>query len=204
MITSNRPSTSCVIYDLETLSLDPAQGVAVHLSLLPFTTGRFADAPYTVHELLTECRSIKFDIAGQVASGRVICPDTLKWWQTQPAEAQAVLVPDPARDKPLAALFEFWTGAVAADVDWVITRRATIDEPFLKSICAESGNALPYAWWKFRELVSLMDGMVYGQALDDKFIPREAEGVLVPHIAEHDIVTDTFYRMQTLARLLVD
>ena len=180
----------CVIYDFETLSLDPATGVALSLAALPFNTTNF---PYSLKALLEKTFTIKFDVLQQVAMGRTVCPETLNWWQLRTeAKAQEVLVPR-KDDRPVADIPQWWNSRyLNTGTEWFITRRATLDKLLLKSLC---GN-LPYEWWRHRELVSIMSGLTMDSRFDDKFEPAGSV-YLVPHVPAHDIVRDVL-RLQEL------
>jgi hypothetical protein len=189
----------CVIYDFETLSLDVDNGVAVSLAMLNFDTSRFVDQPYEYEELLDYCDTIKYDVEDQVkVHKRVMDPGTLKWWGEQSKEAQALLKPS-SEDVSITKTFEFFTTNAADGVDWFLTRRATLDQPLLKSLCESSGNTMPYSYWKFREVVSLINGLTFGHNIPDNFIPEGLKDKFVAHDPPADISMDVM-RLQTIVQ----
>ena len=191
----------CVIYDFETLSLDVNKGVAINLAMLNFDTDRFVSEPYEYDELLDLCEVIKYDVEDQVrVHKRVMDPDTLKWWSEQSKDAQALLKPSPD-DVSITKTFEFFTTNAADNVDWFITRRATLDQPLLQSLCASSGNTMPYAYWKFREVVSLIYGLTFGHNIRDNFLPSGLEDKFVAHDPSADISMDVM-RLQTIIQAI--
>ena len=192
----------CVIYDFETLSLNVDRGVAVSLAMLNFDTDRFtSEEPYAYEELLDYCDTIKYDVEEQVkVHKRVIDKDTLDWWGKQNEEARAMLKPS-SEDVSITKTFEFFTTNAADNADWFITRRATLDQPLLQSLCATSGNTAPYAYWKFREVVSLINGLTFGHTIRDNFIPEGLESKFVAHDPCHDISMDVM-RLQTIVQAL--
>ena len=79
----------CTIYDFETLSQNPVDGVVISFAMLNYDPMRFEKDPYTYQELVDKCNYIKFDVADQVKSyGRKIEKDTVRWWSEQNKEAQ--------------------------------------------------------------------------------------------------------------------
>lgn len=191
----------CIIYDFETLSLDVNKGVAVSLAMLNFDTDRFTTEPYTYEELLDYCDTIKYDVEEQVkAHNRVIDKDTLEWWSKQNKEAQAMLKPS-SEDVSITKTFEFFTSNAIDNVDWVLTRRATLDQPLLISLCESSGNTMPYAYWKFREVVSLINGLTFGHNIRDNFYPDGLADKFVAHDPSADISMDVM-RLQTIVQAL--
>ena len=90
-----------LIYDFETLSNDPQDGVALCIALLQYDELRLTTKPYGYNELVYQCDMIHFDVQDQVKThGRKIKKDTLDWWSKQNEEAQKLLVPS-AKDIPL-------------------------------------------------------------------------------------------------------
>ena len=60
---------------------------------------------------------------------------------------------------------------------------------------------MPYPWWIIRDTRSMLDGMLWGSGIDNKFIPDGLEEKFVHHDPRHDIVMDVM-RMQTVASAL--
>ena len=85
------------IYDFETMSQDPVNGVVVSFAMLNFDPKRFTSNPYTYNELVDNAKFMKFDVVDQVKNyGRTICKDTVEWWGNQSKEAQKSIAPNPS------------------------------------------------------------------------------------------------------------
>lgn len=192
-----------IIYDIETLSQDQHRGVIVSIALLNFDMSRIKYGPdYSWDELLKSVCFEKFNVEQQVKEyGRKICPDTLKWWQGQGKEAQAQLTPTPT-DQDIKYLYDWFTD-VATNVDIAYTRNNTFDPVFIQFLCEQFGNPLPHKWWVVRDTKSTIDGMTWGQDINDKFIPEGLEELFIAHDPRHDVVMDVM-RLQYLSRLLID
>ena len=192
---------SCLIYDFETLSVDPNTGVAVNLAMLSFDMERFTSDPYTFEWLVDDCKIIKFNVEEQIKKyKRTVDQDTLRWWGQQSKEAQAILKPS-ADDVSITELFDFFVSNVPDNLDRVYTRRASLDQPMMISLCEIAGKTLPYSWWSFREIVSFIEGLTMGSGLRDDFIPEGLESKFIKHDPAHDIAMDVM-RLQTIVQAL--
>lgn len=190
---------NCTIYDFETLSQNPHDGVVVSFAMLNYSEQRFTDNPYSYQELLDKATFMKFDVQNQVTSyNRKIEKDTLDWWNQQNEEAKKQLIPS-SKDKAISELYPFFVCNRATNLEKVYTRRNTFDPIFLSSIMKQTGNPEPYDWWTVRDTISFIDGLSWGVELSDKFIPDGLEDSFMVHNPIHDIAMDVM-RMQTLVQ----
>lgn len=188
---------TCTIYDFETMSQDPVDGVVVSFAMLNYDPHRFAKDPYTYEELLSKCKFMKFDVADQIKSyNRKIQKSTVEWWSQQSKEAQAKIAPKPD-DKSISELHHFFVVNRATNLEKIYTRRNTFDPIFMSSIMKATGNPDPYDWWLVRDTISYIEGLSYGITLDTGFIPEGLEDKFVKHDPCHDIAMDVM-RMQAL------
>lgn len=196
---------SSVIFDFETLSQNPFDGVVLSFAMLNFNKRRFdgADPPYTYQELVSKAKFIKFDVEEQVSSfGRKIQKDTLEWWSNQGKEAQKVLKPSKMRDKSISELYSFFKeNCFQGEITEVYTRRNTFDPVFMTSLMQATGNPEPYDWWLVRDTISYIEGLSYGAGIKNDFIPEGLEDKFVKHDPRHDIAIDVM-RMQVLYQAL--
>lgn len=190
---------TCTIYDFETLSQNPVDGVVVSFAMMNFDPNRFEVSPYTYEELLGKTHYLKFDVEDQVKNyNRKIEKSTLEWWSQQNKEAQAKLAPS-SDDKSIAELYGFFVVNRATNLDKVYTRRNTFDPIFMTSLMKATGNPEPYDWWSVRDTISYIEGLSYGVELDTGFIPEGLEDKFVKHDPTHDIAMDVM-RLQTLVQ----
>lgn len=190
---------TATIYDFETLSQNPVDGVVVSFAMMNFDPNRFADNPYTYQELLDKTHYLKFDVEDQVKNyNRKIEKSTLEWWSRQNKEAQAKLAPS-SNDKSIAELHGFFVVNRATNLNKVYTRRNTFDPIFMTSLMKATGNPEPYNWWDVRDTISYIEGLSYGVELDTGFIPEGLEDKFVKHDPTHDIAMDVM-RLQTLVQ----
>jgi hypothetical protein len=197
--------SNAVIYDFETLSQNPIDGVVLCMALVTFDSTRFFKAGdlYTYDELLHKTKYIKFNVEDQVKNwGRKIQKDTLQWWSERSKEAQELLKPEPD-DKSISELYSFFIKHVKIeDLKVVYTRNNTFDPIFLNSIVTQTGHELPYKWWLIRDTKSTINGMTWGQNdIRDNFIPPGLEDHFVAHDPRHDVVMDVM-RLQYLSNIL--
>jgi hypothetical protein len=189
----------CLIYDFETLSQKPSNGVVVSLAMINYSMQRFISMPYEYDELLEKAQFIKFNVADQVKSyNRKIEKATLKWWDDQTEEAKAQLKPSP-NDRSIADLYNFIVqNTHIHNLKRVYTRRNTFDPIFMSSIMETTGNPEPYDWWLVRDTISFIDGLTIGSDdIRDNFIPDGLKDKFVAHDPRHDVAMDIM-RMQTL------
>lgn len=192
----------CIIFDFETLSSKPHDGVVLSFAMLSYAEVRFnSDHPYSYHELLENCKFIKFDVVDQVKTyGRKIQKDTLEWWGKQNEQAKAVLEPS-EMDQSIADLYDLIVVNKPTNLKKVFTRRNTFDPMFVSSIMEVTGKTEPYPWWDVRDTISYIEGMSFGSGLKNNFIPDGLEEHFVHHDPRHDIVMDVM-RMQSVVQAI--
>lgn len=196
-------NNNAMVYDFETLSQDPTNGVVISFAMLMFNEDRFLDNPYTYEELLSETKYIKFNVEEQVKKYNLsIEKATLDWWSQQNETAKKQLVPR-ATDVSIDELYSFVQTNAASEVPLkkVYTRRNTFDPVFMTSIMKTTGNPLPYDWWLVRDTISTIDGLSWGSGISDKFYPDGLYDSFVHHDPRHDIVMDVM-RLQTLVQAI--
>jgi len=192
---------TCTIYDFETLSTNPVDGVVVSLAMLNFDPDRFIDQAYTYQELVDKCFYMKFDVEDQVKSyNRKIEKDTLEWWGKQNKEARDKLAPS-SDDKSIADLHNFFVVNKPVNLKRIYTRRNTFDPIFMSSVMKATGNPEPYAWWDVRDTISYIEGLVYPQEIKTNFIPEGLEERFVAHDPCHDVAMDVM-RIQTITQAI--
>lgn len=190
----------CAHYDFETLGIKPETAPAACLALINFDTDRFVDNPYTFEELCDITKFIKFDVMEQVEKlGRKIEKDTLNWWMQQDQQVQKLIKPS-ADDVSADNVYSFFVSNLHLMTQKVFTRRASLDQPLLISLCENAGHPLPYSWWDYREIVSYFEGLTYGNNLDTSWIPSEAVG-FKKHDPIHDVAVDVL-RYQIIVQAL--
>lgn len=196
---SFRGIDTCVIYDFETMSENPVDGVVVSFAMASYDPQRFAENPYTYQEILDKTQYMKFDVEDQVKNyNRKIEKATLEWWSQQNKEAQKKLAPS-ADDKSIADLYGFFIVNKPVNLNKVYTRRNTFDPIFMTSLMKATGNPEPYDWWSVRDTISYIEGLSYGVDLNPGFIPEGLEDKFVKHDPTHDIAMDVM-RMQALVQ----
>jgi len=193
-----------LIYDFETLSQRPEEGVAVCIAALNYDSGRFSsDNPYTYQELVDMCGFMKFDVQEQVSKyGRTIQKSTLDWWKKQGAEARKLLQPSD-EDQSIENLYDFYVNKhLATKVKRIYTRGNTFDPVFMGSLFKSLGFEDPTPWWVIRDTRSYIDGLTV-DTVSDKFIPDDIKDKFVAHDPMHDIAMDV-YRIQYIIRMVLD
>lgn len=198
---------NAIIYDFETLSTNPSDGVVVSLAHLNFCSPVYdANAPvYEYEQLLEMCVYTKFNIQDQHNRGRRIQTSTLKWWESQIAkrpELELQLKPS-SDDVSITEIGDIFSSTSDMNnVKAVFTRGNTFDPIFMESLCKAADIEVPYPFWAVRDTRSTIEGMAFGATeMDNKFIPEGLETKFVAHDPRHDIVMDVM-RMQTIAKAL--
>lgn len=184
-----------VIYDFETLSQNPVNGIVINFAAIRYDETRFESNPYTFEELIESAHFIKFDTKEQAeVYGRRPDKGTLEWWSKQNAEARSMLDPSD-EDVSITELYSFCKG-ISLEPKRVYTRGNSFDPVFLSQLMIQTGNKEPWAWWNLRDTRSLIDGMTMGIDFDNKFMPENIEG-FIHHNPIHDVALDVM-RMQSL------
>ena len=192
---------NCTIFDFETLSQNPQNGVVISMAMLNYAEVRFSSMPYTYEELLSKTKYIKFDVADQVKSyNRKIQKSTVESWGKQPKEAQEALKPS-STDQSISDLYGFFIVNKATNLNKIFTRRNTFDPVFMTSLMEATGNPEPYDWWSVRDTISYIEGLSHGIDLRNDFIPEGLENQFIKHDPRHDVVMDVM-RMQVLTQAL--
>lgn len=187
------------IYDFETLSQNPIDGVVVSVAFLNFSFDKLEKNAYDYDYLLNNTIFIKFDVQEQVEKyGRKIEESTLDWWKQQDKEALKKLKPldTDVSISRLGPLFEV-SIRNKQNVKTFFTRNNTFDPVILYSITKYFNQPMPHDWWKIRDTKSFIDGLTYGSGIKDSFIPPLAENKYIKHDPRHDVVLDVL-RLQTL------
>lgn len=141
---------SAVMLDLETLSTQPD---AVILSL-----GAVIFDPYKMSQPTSWC-TIKFDVDEQIARGRHIQPDTLKWWGQQSPEVIELAMGETDREPVTEALTRFRKFVLHADEIW--SQGPVFDIVMLENIYNQYQLHVPWPYWKIRDSRTLFKSLNY-------------------------------------------
>ncbi len=179
--------TKAIIYDYETLGTDGNTDVILSLAALEFNIT--PDMDYDYNDLVANAKHIKFDVEDQVKNyGRTINKDTVLWWSEQGESAKKILKPS-ADDRPLHDILEFFGQFDFNKTRYIITR-GDMDPLFTKSFYKLYGLPLPYAYYKWRDSRSLIDGLSVWQ-IADNFSPKlPPDTDVIAHDARYDIALD--------------
>jgi len=189
---------SALIFDFETLSQNPINGVVVSCAVMTFDMEVLISNGYTYEELLSRVSYFKFNAKEQVDDyNRSIDPKTLEWWKNQSKEALATIKPS-SEDRSITEFIPWFSSKFDRQrIKYVFTRNNSFDPVIIQSVCENLNEDIPYDWWKIRDTKSFIMGLVYGTDIRDNFIPPDAENKYVKHDPRHDIVLDVV-RLQTL------
>lgn len=194
-----------LIYDFETLSQEPVDGVAVCFAFMTYDENRLSsNNPYEYEELLELAELIKFNVEEQVEIyNRKIESDTLIWWKGQSPEARKILNPS-EDDVSITELPDILLSKVNfGNLKKAYTRGNTFDPIMLRWLHKNVGKTDPTPWWIVRDTRSMIEGLSFGTNLKNNFVPEGLEDKFVAHDAKHDIVMDVM-RMQVLTQALKD
>lgn len=193
----------CVIYDFETLSNKPLNGVVTSFALLSFSEKRYIENPYSYEELLDSCKYIKFDVMEQInVFGRKTEKSTVEWWASQSKEAQKQIRPS-SNDRSISELYQFLLDNIdLKNHKKAFTRGNTFDPIFMDSVLASCGKVNPMHWGTIRDTRSMIEGMAFGLDIDNGFMINQHKDKFVKHDPCHDIVMDVL-RMQMLANSIL-
>jgi len=190
----------CVIYDFETLGQDQLRSVVVSFAMLSFSEKRYIENPYSYEELVDSCKYIKFDVEEQTTYfNRKISIDTVKWWNSQGAEAKKQIRPSSA-DKSILQLYEFIiNNCECLKIKKSYSRGNTFDPMFLQYLMEQTEHTDPFHWNTVRDTRSMIEGMSFGMNLNNGFTPSDLVSKFVKHDPCHDIAMDVM-RMQLLVQ----
>ena len=193
----------CVIYDFETLGQDQLRSVVVSFAMLSFSEKRYIENPYSYEELVDSCKYIKFDVEEQtILFNRKISIDTVKWWNSQGAEAKKQIAPR-EDDKSILELYEFIiNNCECPKIKKSYTRGNTFDPMFLQYLMEQTEHTDPFHWNTVRDTRSMIEGMSFGMNLNNGFTPSDLVSKFVKHDPCHDVAMDVM-RMQLLAQAIL-
>lgn len=198
------------ILDMETLSDNALNGIAVDCAVLVFDDERFtSDDPYTFKELEKKAQKFRVSVKEQKEKyGYKISQGTLDWWKGQSKEAQKCLIPQ----KDDLSVSDFCVKVLKyiekyGPVKYWWSRSKVFDPIFLQRMMIDSnhfeemGSHLKF--WSVRDTRTWIDAKLDFPD-ENGFCPISDkeywEEVFVGHDSIHDVVADTL-RMQTIARL---
>ena len=193
----------CVIYDFETLGQDQLRSVVVSFAMLSFSEKRYIENPYSYEELVDSCKYIKFDVEEQtILFNRKISIDTVKWWNSQGAEAKKQIAPR-EDDKSILELYEFIiNNCECPKIKKSYSRGNTFDPMFLQYLMEQTEHTDPFHWNTVRDTRSMIEGMSFGMNLNNGFTPSDLVSKFVKHNPCHDVAMDVM-RMQLLAQAIL-
>ena len=196
---------SSVIFDFETLSKNPVNGVIVSCAMLEFQESRFTSLfPYTYDELLEKTGYIKFDVTEQVEKfSRKIQKGTLDWWNRQSESARQMIQPNKDLDVSIVELPKWITDYLSDNPKQLVRvfTRGSFDQIILDSICMDTDQENPIHWAKYRDIRSFIEALAYGQVIDNNFMINELKDKFVAHNPIHDVAMDVM-RLQFLIRAI--
>ena len=194
---------NALIYDFETLSTNPVDGVVTSLALLNFSEERYTTQPYTYEELLDTSKYIKFDVFEQTEKyDRKIMKSTLDWWNDQDEDAKKQIKPS-SLDVSISTLHDFLIQNVNfKQLKKSYCRGLTFDPPFMESVLKATGKTMPISFIIERDTRSMIEGMSFGMDLKNSFMPGSLKDKAVKHDPRHDIALDVM-RMQMLAQAIL-
>lgn len=130
------------------------------------------------------------DITSQIDAGRTTSQSTLDWWSQQSPEARTVLT---ATKKPVVAVLK----KVTSSIDWsqiggVWGNGASFDNAMLKSLWADFGMELPWAFWLDRDQRTIK--ALYEARFGKISFPREG--------VHHNALDDAMHQARELQFML--
>jgi hypothetical protein len=189
-------ANDCLIFDFETMSTNPYDGVVVSLGMLAYDE----KAVYEYEDLVAKAVFIKFDVGEQGQRyGRKVMQSTVDWWATQNAEAKKMIRPMDT-DVSIDTLYDSVV-AYCANPKKVYTRGNTFDPMFMESLCLATGNPEPYKFYNIRDTRTMIEGLSWGSGVSNKYIPDGLEDKFIAHDPRHDIAMDVM-RIQTIIQAL--
>lgn len=175
------------IFDFETLGTNVQTLPILSVACYGFDTKRFKDNPYTMHEIITESKFMKFSVEDQVKNyNRVIDQSTLEWWTSQGPEVVEANLKPLDSDHTLPDLNSLFLASYPSNA-MVYTRGNTFDPMIITAMCKQLNVVEPYPWWKVRDMRSMIDGLTWGYDVHTSFIP---DGIDEASLQLHDPRTD--------------
>ncbi|HSG91748.1 MAG TPA: 3'-5' exoribonuclease [Pseudomonadales bacterium] len=174
-----------VLFDLETLDLRPS-AVVLSAAFIPFEFG----GSRSFEDLVASANVIRFPIRPQVAAGRTICSDTLRWW-TSPAipagllNAQIDPTPNASMGHICARLSivrRLFNSEPLENVRWWC-RGPALDGAVLGSLCSDAGVDAPWRYDRLRDVRTVLEALAIPY-------PSPRPAGFVSHDPAHDAALD--------------
>lgn len=172
-------SNSWVMVDLETTGTHPE-----HSAIIQIAAVRFNPFHLTVD---AECM---FSRCLLVPDHRYWSEDTRRWWGQQKRETLQSI--HARMEDPETVLRDF--------VAWVpeqatfVSKPLSFDAPFVSSYLRDYELPNPFAYWKARDLRSLIQGLTWNSEFDERAIAFEGP--------QHDALFDVLHQIKLLFRAI--
>ena len=195
-------SDTHVIFDIETLGMNPFESVVLDFSAATFQLRE--DQPETMDEILSDNTRFfqsKLDVESQLKQGRTIDQATMSWWSKQDKKVLANIAPKDTDVTVEEFLVDFqdWLNTIEGynpRKTLFFCRGASFDFPFLDSLIKTTpgfkkpSDHWPVAFWNQRDIRTVL-ATLYGDM-------NSANGILTKRDAEkfekhnslHDIAKD--------------
>lgn len=164
----------CMV-DIETTGTHPEHSAIIQIAAVAFN-------PYT----LTIEHDQMFSRCLMIPPGRYWSDETKRWWMQQKHETLESIFARMEEPGPVVQAFSDWAPANAV----FVSKPLSFDAPFISSYFRLFEVHDPFAYWKARDLRSLIQGLTWEQGFDEKAVPFEGP--------KHDGLFDCLHQIKLL------
>lgn len=168
------PNSWCMV-DVETTGTQPDHSAIIQIAAVAFN-------PY---ELTIDATSM-FSRCLLIPPNRYWSDDTRTWWMQQKRSTLDSIFARMEEPAQVMQAFSDWAPANAV----FVSKPLSFDAPFVSSYFRAYDIHNPFAYWKARDLRSLIQGLTWKDPLDEKTIPFEGP--------EHDALFDCLHQIKLL------
>lgn len=185
-----------IMVDMETLS-PFCDGVILSIAIVPFNLMEVA----TLKELVERGLYLKLDVSSQIASGRHVDPETIKWWKNQSESAKKILRPSPedlSLPEALDRIDEFLSG-FNKKRGFFHSRGIQFDFPLIQNAYRQYNRieTIPFSSWNLQDTKTFIRTLTC-----DPYARYELEGGTPPEFVAHNALYDAALEIMKQNELL--
>jgi hypothetical protein len=201
--------TNTFIFDYETLGQNTNTCPILCVAYIAIDRARFFKQPYTIKEILSNIKYLKFDVSEQVSKyNKVIEKQSVDWWKKtigNDKELEKIILKPSKKDISISQMIvEMKRNVDFKNINMVLTRSPVFDFHLSYQIEKISKEKLPWKFWFERDIRSFIEGMLFPNTkYTNDFIPEliynNPKTMKIKHHPSYDVLLDVL-RLQEVFR----
>lgn len=195
------------IFDYETLGQKTESCPVLCVSYMSLDRLRFFKNPYTLKELYSKVRYLKFDVDEQIRKyGKKPEKESVEWWNKlidKNKELENLVLKRKSSDISINQFFNILKKEINfKKINQVFTRSPVFDFHLTYTLAMHANQKVPWNFWHERDIRSFLEGMLFpNNEYEHDFIPEivQQKPVLMKmkHHPSFDIILDALRLQET-------